>query len=180
MLIVVYAKADGIVFNWCEYEPDTCAIESWGIETPCFTMKGVDWDKVAYGIYKWQKIDRKYDEEGHEIPWYLSELNLQPLDGPAQILPRSMHVAALTAVDGVAKRATVIRKYEGVNYTIPNCRTSQQALTAYQTGELKVYNPAYNITAPENKDCFVLVYFISETPFDTEIEIPVIVDKVVK
>lgn len=183
MLIVVYRTDNEEVLGWCEYSPNTVKINPSSIETSCWKIKA-DWEIVTYGIYQWQEIEKKYeyDEEGepYEVPWYLSELNLQPLEDPSQALPKSMHIAALTAVDVVLMRATVVRKYEGVNYTILNCRVSQQAATAYQTGALKIFNPAYNITAPENADCFVLVYFISETPYDAEIEIPVIIDKVNK
>ena len=97
-------------------------------------------------------------------------------------LPRSMHIAALKSVAMVngSPRGTVIRKHLGQNYEVVNCRVSQSAYTNYQAGEIKVFNPAYLITAPENADCFILMSFISETPYDTEIEIPVIMDKVVK
>jgi hypothetical protein len=94
--------------------------------------------------------------------------------------PQSMHVAALMAVNVTAKKATVVRKYLGQNYTTSNCYVSLQALEAYQAGKLKLYNPAYGINSTQNADSFVLVYFISETPFDTELAIPVIIDKIVR
>jgi len=95
-------------------------------------------------------------------------------------LPHSMHIAALKSVSlvGGSPRATVIRKWRGVNYEIVDCRVSLIAYEHYQAAKIKVFNPAYAITAPQNADCFVMVYFISETPYDTAIEIPVIVDKV--
>lgn len=97
-------------------------------------------------------------------------------------LPRSLHVAALKLVSMAtgSPRATVIRKYLGQNYEIENCRVSQTAYDNYQAGKIKVYDSSYGINAPENKDSFVLVYFISETPYNEEIEIPVIIDKVIK
>lgn len=94
--------------------------------------------------------------------------------------PQSMHVAALKSVDVATKKATVVRKWMGTNYETSGCYVSLGALEAYQAGKLKVFNPAYPITDPQNADCFVLVYFISETPYDTAMEIPVIIDKVVK
>jgi len=100
----------------------------------------------------------------------------------ADDLPKSMHVAALKSVaiiDG-SPRATVYRIFMGVKYEIPDCRVSQSAYDAYTSEKLKVYNPSYDWQAPENKDCFVLVYFISETPYSNEVQIPVIVDKVIK
>jgi hypothetical protein len=108
----------------------------------------------------------------------IDSLNLR--DFTASELPRSMHIAALKAVDVATKKATVIRKWMGINYEIADCRVSLIAYEHYQAGKIKVFNPAYPITAPQNADCFVLVYFISENPYDTAIEIPVIVDKVVK
>ena len=94
--------------------------------------------------------------------------------------PRSMHIAALTAVDTVNKKGTVVRKWLGQNYTYDNCYVSLQALEAYQAGKIKLFNPAFGINAPENADSFVLVYFVSENPYDESLEIPVIVDKLVK
>jgi hypothetical protein len=97
-------------------------------------------------------------------------------------LPWSLHVAALKSVAMVSgsPRATVIRKYLGINYEIPNCRISQVAYDNYMAGKIKVFNPAYDINAVENKDCFVLIYFITEVPYNTEINIPVLIDKVIK
>ena len=101
---------------------------------------------------------------------------------PISTPPKSMHVAALKSVAMVSgsPRATVYRLYQGRVYEILNCRVSQTAYDSYLAAKIKVYNPAYNWQAPENKDCFVLVYFISETPYGTEIDIPVIIDKVIK
>lgn len=95
-------------------------------------------------------------------------------------LPSSMHIAALTAVDTVNKKGTVVRKWMGENYTYTGCYCSAQALAEYQAGRLKLYNNAFGILAPENADSFVLVYFVSENPYDESLEIPVIVDKLVK
>jgi len=95
-------------------------------------------------------------------------------------VPRSMHIAALTAVNTSTKKGTVVRKWMGENYTYTGCYCSAQALAEYQAGRLKLYNNAFGINAPENADSFVLVYFVSENPYDTALEIPVIVDKLVK
>lgn len=94
--------------------------------------------------------------------------------------PKSMHIAALIGVDAQNKKGTVTRKWMGQNYTYDNCYVSLQALEAYQAGKLKLFNPAYGIKAPQNADSFVLVYFVSENPYDEAIEIPVIIDKLVK
>ena len=99
-----------------------------------------------------------------------------------QELPQSMHVAALKSVGMVngSPRATIYRMYLGVVYEIPNCRVSQIAYDNYVAGKVKVYNSSFGMNAEENKDSFVLIYFISENPFNEEMEIPVVVDKVIK
>ena len=97
-------------------------------------------------------------------------------------IPMSMHVAALKSValvDG-SPRAVVYRLYLDKVYEIPGCRVAQVAYDNYLAGKIKVYNSSYSWQAPENKDCFVLVYFISETPYGDEVQIPVIVDKIIK
>ena len=139
-----------------------------------------DLTKAGWGYYKDKYIERQYDEEGIELPIYMDDLDLEPMD--ADDLPKSMHVAALTAVNMVngSPRGTVVRKYLGENYTIENCRVSQTAYDNYQAGKIKVYDTSYGVNDPENKDSFVLVYLISENPYDEEIEIPLIVGKVVK
>lgn len=139
-----------------------------------------DLTKAGWGYYKDKYIERQYDEDEMELPIYMDDLDLEPMD--ADDLPKSMHIAALMSVSMVngSPRGTVVRKYLGENYTLENCRVSQSAYDNYQAGKIKVYDTNYGVNAPENKDSFVLVYFISENPYDEEIEIPVIVDKVVK
>jgi hypothetical protein len=150
-----------------------------------------DLTKVDYRLYPKQSFTPLYEdaqvgatEDGKPI--YEKRIAWQTIDSlslrdfTADELPHSMHIAALKAVDVVSKKATVVRKFMGVNYEVPNCYVSLGALEAYQAGKIKLFNPAYAITAPQNADCFVMVYFISETPYDEAIEIPVIVDKVVK
>ena len=152
----------------------------WDVEGREGSMTGVSQSLMTYGLYQYQKIDKLYDEEGYELPLYLSDLNLQPITWSD--LPQSMHAAALKSVaivDG-SPRATVYRMFMGVAYEVPNCRVTQSAYDNYMADTIKLYNPAYHWNAPENKDCFVLVYFISETPYGTEIDILVIVDKVIK
>ena len=137
-----------------------------------------DLTKASWGYYADKRIQRQYDEDGMELPLYLSDLDLSPMT--AADLPRSMHIAALTAVDTVNKKGTVVRKWLGENYTYDNCYVSLQALEAYQAGKIKLFNNAFGILAPQNADSFVLVYFVSENPYDESLEIPVIVDKLVK
>jgi len=122
------------------------------------------------------------------IPPRLSSIvtdNMLPYayEEPSPVLTptESLHVAALMSVylspDGYP-RANVTRKYMGQNFSITNCRVSLIAYEHYQAGKIKLFNNAYPFTDPNNADCFVLVYFISETPFDDTMDIPVIIDKV--
>ena len=137
-----------------------------------------DLTKASWGYYADKPIQRQYDEDGMKLPLYLSDLDLSPMT--AADLPRSMHIAALTAVDVPSKKGTVVRKWMGENYTYTGCYVSLQALEAYAAGKIKLFNNAFGINAPQNADSFVLVYFVSENPYDESLEIPVIVDKLVK
>ena len=138
-----------------------------------------EWGKgITNAILTGEGIENELEEiEVTEQEWE-AELALRREEN----LPKSMHVAALKSVSVVdgSPRGIVVRKSLGQNYEITNCRVSQTAYDNYQAGKIKVYDTNYGINAPENKDSFVLVYFISENPYDEEIEIPVIVDKVIK
>ena len=177
-MIITYRKSDNLVISIVEGFPNVweengqLLIE--GGSSPLLN----DLATAAWGRYQDMPVERLYDANGVALPLYLGDLDLSPI--AAGDLPRSMHIAALTAVDVATKRGTVVRRWLGSNYTYTDCRVSLQALEAYQCSKLKVFDPAYAVTAPENVDCFVLVYFVSENPFDEEIEIPVVVDKVVK
>jgi hypothetical protein len=127
------------------------------------------------------------DWTDQQILDYMTERQAQLLEHnlykPPRILrkpPQSMHIAALTAVNTPTKKGTVVRKWHGENYTYQGCHVSLQALGAYQSGDLKLYDNAFGPNAPENANSFVLVYFVSENPYDTALEIPVIVDKLVR
>jgi len=136
-----------------------------------------DLTQLDWGYYADKVIPRHYDEEGEELPIYLNELDLSVT---ADELPKSMHIAALVAVDAPAKKGTVARLWQGEVYTYSGCHVTQQAMDAYIGGNLKVYDTNYGWNDPENADSYVWVYFISESPFDTALEIPLIGDKVVK
>ena len=148
---------------------------TWNVTSQQIVAVGIKQSLVTYGLYKYKALTI-----GPASPPYMADLGLEAITW--EDLPKSMHVAALKSVAMVSgsPRATVIRKYLGINYEIPNCRVSQVAYDNYVAGKITVFNPAYGIDAPENKNCFVLVYFISETPYGTEVMIPVLVDKVIK
>jgi len=148
---------------------------TWTVTSPQIVVTGVNQALVTYGLFKYKAVT--IDPSS---PPYLADLELEAITW--EDLPHSMHVAALKSVAMVSgsPRGTVYRLFMGVAYEIPNCRVSQVAYDNYLAAKIKVYNPAYNWQAPENKDCFVLVYFISEVPYGNEVEIPVIIDKVIK
>ena len=131
-------------------------------------------DQDVSHLFEWQGDD----SDGAWVFLGCALVDLTPIS--ASDLPKSLHIAALTAVDTVNKKGTVVRKWMGENYTYDNCYVSLQALEAYQAGKIKLYNNAFGINAPENADSFVLVYFVSENPYDESLEISVIVDKLVK
>ena len=179
IMAVFYTKAEEIVLFWCT---NAQIIDNgdgtWDVESPQIGASGVSQELATYGLYKYTSIPQP--SPGTII--YLADLDLQAITW--EDLPQSMHVAALKSVaviDG-SPRGTVYRLFMGVAYEIPNVRVSQSAYDAYTSApaKLKVYNPSYSWQAPENKDCFVLVYFISETPYGDEVQIPVIIDKVIK
>lgn len=148
---------------------------TWTVTSPQLMVTGIKQALVNYGLFRYKAI-----VIDPTAPPTMTELALEAITWSD--LPMSMHVSALKSVSAVSgsPRATVVRKYMGINYEVPNCRVSQVAYDNYVAGKIKVFNPAYGIDAPENKDCFVLVYFITEVPYNTEVNIPVVIDKVIK
>lgn len=147
----------------------------WDVTSPQLKATGVNQAMVDYDLYKYKPLP---DLSGNT--YYLGDLALQEITWGD--LKRSMHAAGLVDVYMVngKPRATVRRFYMGKTYDIPNCRVSQTAYDNYISGKLKVFNDEYGWLAPENENCFVMVYFLSETPFNNELMIPVILDKVIK
>jgi len=177
IMAVFYTRADERIVLWCA---DAQIIDNgdgtWDVVSNIgYSATGVSQDMVAYGLYQYQDLSIDM-----MAPPYLDDLGLVPITW--QDLPRSMHVAALKSVAMVAgsPRAEVYRLYMGQAYVIPGCRVTQTAYDNYLAGTIHLYNPSYSWQAPENANCFVLVYFISETPYSNEVMIPVIVDKVIK
>ena len=180
MSMIVF-ESNGIFLWWCDL--DATIIDrgaTWDLDSKQAKCTGINKATVSYGYYKYKEIVREYDEEGEEVPIYMADLALEAMTWEG--LPQSMHVAALKSVAMVAgsPRATVYRMYQGTVFEIPGCRAAQQAYDSYLAGTLKVYDPVFDWQAPENKDCFTLVYFVSETPYSDEIQIPVVIDKVNK
>lgn len=183
MLTIIYRRTDQQVMAWTSYIDCLNVVDGIiSVNSPDLVLRGATLAQVSYSIFKDRTINRRYNDEGGEIPWTLAELAAELVLEPiaASDLPHSMHIAALKSVDVPNKKATVVRKWMGQNYEVPDCYVSLGALEAYQAGKIVVYNPAYPMGAAQNANSFVLVYFISENPYDTAIEIPVIVDKVVK
>jgi len=147
----------------------------WDVISPQREVRGVNQALVDYGLYKYKALP-----DLDSATYYLEDLDLQAITW--EDLKKSMHAAGLIDVYLVngKPRATVRRFYMSKMYDIPNCRVSQSAYDNFIDGKIKVYNDTYGWLAPENEDCFVAVYFMSETPFDNELMIPVIIDKVIK
>lgn len=147
----------------------------WDVVSPQRKVTGVNQALVSYGLYKYKPLP-----DLGSGTYYLEALGLQGITWDD--LKKSMHIAGLIDVYLVngKPRATVRRFYMGKTYDIPNCRVSQTAYDNFNDGKIKVYDSTYGWLAPENEDCFVAVYFMSETPFDNELMIPVIIDKVIK
>ena len=184
IMAVFYTKADHQVLFWCADATITDNGDgTWDVDSPQVKANGVNRETVEYGLYQLDPFNpHPVDDEGNEIPVYLEDLNLSPVT--SEDLPHSMHVAALSDVYLVngSPRCDVIRLYLGEQYTVTGCRVAQQAYDSYQAGEITLYDPAYGLGDDHNKDCFVLVYFVTETPFGSgdSIELPVVVDKVIK
>lgn len=176
IMAVFYRKADEQVYKWfTNVQIIDRGDGKWDVIGSQISVKGIYQETVAYGLYQYKPIP---DPRTNII--YLDDLDLQAITW--EDLKRSMHAAGLLDVyseDG-KPRATVRRFYMGKSYDIPDCRVSQTAYDNFNDGKIKKYDPAFGWLAPENKDCFVMVYFLSETPFNNELMIPVIVDKVIK
>ena len=174
-IMAVFFTINGeIVLFWCS---DAEIIDNgdgtWDVVSPQVKASGVNQMTVDYDLFKYAPFTL-------EPMTRLEDLNLQPIVWDD--LKKSMHVAGLIEVYSVngKPRAIVQRFYMGKTYDIPNCRVSQTAYDNFNDGKIKVYDSAHGWLAPENEDCFVAVYFMSETPFDNELMIPVIIDKVIK
>lgn len=180
-MIVFYTIDDGRFLFWCDSNAQIVDNgDTWDVISDQTVARGVNKAAVTYGYYKYKSIEPVYDNAGNELPIYMMDLGLEAVSGGD--LPKSMHIAALKAVSLVdgSPRATVVRKYRGQNYEITDCRVSQVAYDNYLAGKIKLYDPTYGMNDSENKDSYVLVYFISEMFYSSEVEIPVIIDKVIK
>lgn len=163
-MIVFYTIADEMFLFWS----DTDATikdkgDRWDVHSNQGNWNGVSKDTATYDYYKWKEITLIYDEEGFEIPQYMADLDLEPMD--ASGLPRSQHIGVLKAVNpALAKPATVTRRYHGVNYEV-QCLVSQSVVDMWQTGKLEVGD-------------YVIVSFIDEIPNTAEFNLAIVVDKV--
>jgi len=136
---------------------------TWDVEGREGSLGGVNQELVTYGLYQYQKIDKLYDEEGYELPQYLSDLDLQPITGDD--LPHSEHIGKLIAVDTqAAKPATIRRWYLGQTFDI-KCLVTQAIVNMWTADEINV-------------DDWVLVSFIDEIPNTTERHVAIVTDKI--
>jgi hypothetical protein len=176
IMAVFYTRADERVLFWCS---DAQIIDNgdglWDVVSPQLIAYDIEQSSVNYDLYRYMPFYVDYAN-----PPYLNSLGLQNITW--EDLPQSLHIAALESVALVSgsPRANVTRLYMGQEFLITNCRVSLQAYIAYGGGNITLRNHAYGLGALQNANCFVLVYFISETPYGTEIGIPVVIDKVIK
>jgi len=187
IMIVFYDTSKpngGLYLFWCDLSTEIIdnGDGTWDISSPQVQATGVNQAIIAYAYFQFQDISPEYDEDGLALPLYMDDLNLQPPS--AESLPASLHLAALKEVGwnvvNDCPEASVYRMWMGDVYVIEGCYVSQAAYDYYVAGDIQVYDPGYSWQAPENDDCFVLVYFITETLFTTEMMIPVVIDKVIK
>lgn len=123
-----------------------------------------DLTKAGWGYYKDKKV-WEYDEEGIELPVYIDDLMLEPMD--SNDLPHSEHIGKLISVNpSLSKPATVRRRFHGVNYDV-QCLVSQTAVSQFQNNELEIGD-------------FVKVSFVSEIPDTEEINVAILEYKIYK
>lgn len=162
-MVITYLKADEMVVSIIEGFPhvweDSNQLLIEDGERPLLN----DLTKAGWSYYKDERVERQYDENGDELPLYLSDLMLDPVT--ADDLPKSEHIGKLTAVDvSKIKLATVTRRWYGVNYDV-QCLATQSVKELYQSGDIQIGD-------------FVLVSFIEEIPNETERNIAIVTDKV--
>jgi len=165
MMVVFYDTQTEDIIGYAPYD-NNLVIDENGVESSAFNLSGVDWGMIDYGLYQYQDIPPKYEDIGGvtiEVPWKLYELNLQP--PLPEDLPHSQHIAQLTGVDiQRTKPLEVTRKFHGIEYT-ENCFVSQSIIAMYLNGQIAIGD-------------YVIVSYISETPNQTDYELPIVVDKV--
>jgi len=165
MMVVFYNSQTEDVIGYAPYD-NNLVIDEDGVQSSTLNMTGVDWNIVSYGLYKYQEIPPKTIEiDGYaiDVPWKLSELNLESPN--PEDLPHSQHIAQLTGVDtDRAKPLEVTRRFHGIEYT-ENCFVSQSVIAMYLNGQIAIGD-------------YVIVSYISETPNQTDYELPIVVDKV--
>ena len=161
-MLIVYSKANEQVLGWSYKEAE---ITENSIISDDLVMRGVDFTKVGYDFYKDKEIIRQYDEEGNELPIYLDDLDLEPMD--AEGLPDSEHPAKLIAVNpALAKPATVRRWHGGIAYDV-NCLVSQNIVDMWLANPKEL-----------NIGDWVLVSFLDELTATDEKHIAIVTDKI--
>ncbi len=164
-MIVFWRTTDDLYLFWCELEAEIVdnGDGTWDVYSDQGNKTGISQAVVDYDFFKYKKIKVQRDDQGHNLPIYMYDLNLKPMSGME--LPKSQHIGILKAVNpALAKPATVTRTYYGVDYDV-QCFVSQSVVDMWQSNDLEVGD-------------YVVVSFITEAPGTTEINIAIVVDKV--
>lgn len=164
IMFVFYTIVDGQYLFSCSGDAEIIDNgDTWDVISSQIVSRGIDKSKVAYEVYQGQEVEPQYDEDGIELPIYMTDLNFQSPTGID--LPHSQHIAKLKSVNpALAKPATVVRRFMGVNYDV-RCLVSQSAVDMWLAGTLQIGD-------------FVIVSFIDEIPNETERYVAIVVDKV--
>lgn len=160
-IYVFYKIEDGTFLFWCDANAQIIDNgDSWDVISDQIVAGGVNKSKVAYEIYRAEPLPTT--GTGNTT---VDDLELETPTGID--LPHSQHIGELTAVNpSLAKPATVVRRYMGVNYDV-QCLVSQSVVNMWLSGQLQVGD-------------FVIVSFIDEIPGTTEVNLAIVVDKVYK
>ena len=164
-MIITYLKADGFVISIVQGFPTVWEDNNRLLIEGGFHPLLNDLTKAGWGIHKDKHIIREMDEEDNEIPLYIQDLVLEPID--ASDLPQSKHIGKLIAVNqGQVKLAMVRRRFCGEDYDF-NCLVTQSVAELFQLGKIEIGD-------------FVLFSFVTEIPGTTERRIAIVEDKVFK
>jgi len=169
-MIILYLK-DSPDINTCTFLqaiPDVMVLEESGSQA---FIEGQpepvinDLTKAGWFAVPEQYIEPEGDLDGDIIPREVCELNL--VHFTPDNLPHSQFVGKLIAVNlSAIKPATVRRVFYGETYDV-NCLVGENAAQLWISGKLLV-------------DDFVIVSYITEVPFGTKVNLPILVDKINK
>lgn len=165
IMVVVSQKTDDQIFMYFKYDVSNPIREVNNQLYKGDTRIINDLSTLSYGLYRQQKIPTcpYLNDEYNPRNWYLSELNLLPIDSTD--LPHSQHIGKIIAIDpSIARPITIERQFHGTNYNV-RCFVSQSVVDMYVSGDI-------------NAGDYVIVSFIDESPNNTEYNVAIVVDKV--